>query len=218
MAAVYLERTTHPRDGGHMARRTHCELTYTPAGPQASQSELGQRAQCTPLLSLCPESKWIGVDELQKSHVLLSDKDLLSCHESPETPICAPAVPVHEEEDTCAMALLLSSKKAVTLCEPYLRFIKNPPPTFVSFRSGHTWAFSIQHPTNLMLTDAQGRRLNTNITQLPHTGLLHMPPFSVALVKIERIVGGVRRRRRKKRRKQLMFNMMVNQSSTIGRG
>ncbi|KAE8737538.1 hypothetical protein FOCC_FOCC016998 [Frankliniella occidentalis] len=127
-----------------------------------------------------PESKWIGVDELQKSHVLLSDKDLLSCHESPETPICAPAVPVHEEEDTCAMALLLSSKKAVTLCEPYLRFIKNPPPTFVSFRSGHTWAFSIQHPTNLMLTDAQGRRLNTNITQLPHTGLLHMPPFSVA--------------------------------------
>ncbi|KAK3919736.1 Titin [Frankliniella fusca] len=84
------------------------------------------------------DTKYIAVDEPQKTHVLLTDADLRSCHDHPETPICSPAVPVHEEEDTCAIALLLSDKAKIdTLCEPYLHFVKNPPPTHLAFAGFH---------------------------------------------------------------------------------
>ncbi|KAK3929570.1 Zonadhesin [Frankliniella fusca] len=127
------------------------------------------------------DTKYIAVDEPQKTHVLLTDADLRSCHDHPETPICSPAVPVHEEEDTCAIALLLSDKAKIdTLCEPYLHFVKNPPPTFVSYRAGHTWAFSVPEKTKLVLTDTQGRHLQSNVTMLPQTGILHLPAFTIA--------------------------------------
>ncbi|KAK3927028.1 hypothetical protein KUF71_002773 [Frankliniella fusca] len=127
------------------------------------------------------DTKYIAVDEPQKTHVLLTDADLRSCHDHPETPICSPAVPVHEEEDTCAIALLLSDKAKIdTLCEPYLHFVKNPPPTFVSYRARHTWAFSVPEKTKLVLTDTQGRHLQSNVTMLPQTGILHLPAFTIA--------------------------------------
>ncbi|XP_034235756.1 uncharacterized protein LOC117642060 [Thrips palmi] len=126
-----------------------------------------------------PEAKYIAVGADLKSHILLNEADLQLC-QSPDTPVCHPSVPFHTKP-TCMFALLMSDEKEVArLCEP--SFIKNPKPRFTSYRGGHTWAFSLPRPTKISLSDAQGRGLLSNLTKLPRTGLLHIPPFTSAEV------------------------------------
>lgn len=113
-------------------------------------------------------------------HLLMNHADLAH-FENDDIHVCHPMVPVHKNM-TCDLSLLLSDTKAVRqLCTPL--YTHNPKAQFISYRGGHSWAFSL--PTKgakLLLSDNQGHPIPHNLGPLPETGVLHLGKYRMASI------------------------------------
>lgn len=121
-----------------------------------------------------PEAQYVATDERRSFHLLLTRADMELCDFDRELKVCRPKVAMHRDASSCSFSLLMSDAAGIAkLCEPL--YTAPPPPRFLAFRNGQSWAYTLPAPGTLALAGSNGTILQGSKRSIPANGILHLP-------------------------------------------
>ncbi|KAK3909815.1 Retrovirus-related Pol polyprotein from transposon 412, partial [Frankliniella fusca] len=129
-----------------------------------------------------PEKEYIALHSDSTMHLLLDSAARQKCANADEIGICHPLTETYTNAFTCSYALLMSNSEEVQKHCTTMWTLR-PRDRFVGLRHGMDWVFSLTQPSKVRVVDAAGRPFTTRpLTELPRTGVLHLPPGASAVV------------------------------------
>ncbi|KAK3908944.1 Histone-lysine N-methyltransferase ASHR2 [Frankliniella fusca] len=150
-----------------------------------------------------PEKEYIALHSDSTMHLLLDSAARQKCANADEIGICHPLTETYTNAFTCSYALLMSNSEEVQKHCTTMWTLR-PRDRFVGLRHGMDWVFSLTQPSKVRVADAAGRPFTTRtLTELPGTGVLHLPPGASAVVNKATLYAGA------------LYSSMANDADTV---